>query len=155
MAAGTSPDPNPDFASDPGAGPASEAGDGAAGGAPSAAGSGARVSGPSRRRAPGGFGRREPNVGRRESAADTPERTWTVLIAALGGEGGGVLSSWLVDAASTEGRIVQATSVPGVAQRTGATTYYLESDRGADMMGRRRVLLPPLPPPMPRRFGPR
>ncbi len=126
MAAGTSPDPNPDFASDPGAGPASEAGDGAAGGAPSAAGSGARVSGPSRRRAPGGFGRREPNVGRRESAADTPERTWTVLIAALGGEGGGVLSSWLVDAASTEGRIVQATSVPGVAQRTGATTYYLE-----------------------------
>ena len=55
-----------------------------------------------------------------------PERTWTVLIAALGGEGGGVLSSWLVDAASADGRRVQATSVPGVAQRTGATTYYLE-----------------------------
>ena len=53
-------------------------------------------------------------------------RTWTVLIAALGGEGGGVLSSWLVDAAETDGRTVQATSVPGVAQRTGATTYYLE-----------------------------
>ena len=74
---------------------------------------------------------REPDAGRRESAlesesAETPERTWTVLIAALGGEGGGVLSSWLVDAASTDGRIVQATSVPGVAQRTGATTYYLE-----------------------------
>ena len=59
-------------------------------------------------------------------AAEPPERTWTVLIAALGGEGGGVLSSWLVDAASADGRIVQATSVPGVAQRTGATTYYLE-----------------------------
>lgn len=54
------------------------------------------------------------------------ERTWTVLIAALGGQGGGVLSSWLVDAAAADGRQVQATSVPGVAQRTGATTYYLE-----------------------------
>ena len=53
-------------------------------------------------------------------------RTWTVLIAALGGEGGGVLSNWLVDAAAADGRRVQATSVPGVAQRTGATTYYLE-----------------------------
>ena len=60
------------------------------------------------------------------AAAEPPERTWTVLIAALGGEGGGVLSSWLVDAASADGRRVQATSVPGVAQRTGATTYYLE-----------------------------
>jgi len=37
-----------------------------------------------------------------------------------------VLSNWLVDAASEDGRTVQATSVPGVAQRTGATTYYLE-----------------------------
>ena len=60
------------------------------------------------------------------TAAEPPDRTWTVLIAALGGEGGGVLSSWLVDAASMDGRRVQATSVPGVAQRTGATTYYLE-----------------------------
>ena len=62
-------------------------------------------------------------------------RTWTVLIAALGGEGGGVLSNWLVDAAETDGRTVQATSVPGVAQRTGATTYYLEigaRDAGGD-----------------------
>ena len=59
-------------------------------------------------------------------AGEAAGRTWTVLIAALGGEGGGVLSSWLVDAASADGRLVQATSVPGVAQRTGATTYYLE-----------------------------
>ena len=57
---------------------------------------------------------------------ERPDRTWTVLVAALGGEGGGVLSNWLVDAAATDGRRVQATSVPGVAQRTGATTYYLE-----------------------------
>ncbi len=57
---------------------------------------------------------------------EAPDRTWTVLIAALGGEGGGVLSNWLVDAASEDRRTVQATSVPGVAQRTGATTYYVE-----------------------------
>ena len=57
---------------------------------------------------------------------ERPDRTWSVLVAALGGEGGGVLSNWLVDAAATDGRRVQATSVPGVAQRTGATTYYLE-----------------------------
>ena len=49
-----------------------------------------------------------------------------VLIAALGGEGGGVLAGWLVGCARESGRAVQATSVPGVAQRTGATSYYLE-----------------------------
>ena len=64
------------------------------------------------------------------AAVERPERTWTVLVAALGGEGGGVLSNWLVDAAATDGRRVQATSVPGVAQRTGATTYYLEIGPG-------------------------
>jgi indolepyruvate ferredoxin oxidoreductase beta subunit len=52
-----------------------------------------------------------------------------LLIAALGGEGGGVLTSWLVHAAQGAGLAVQATSVPGVAQRTGATTYYLEFAR--------------------------
>ncbi|HEX2113972.1 MAG TPA: 2-oxoacid:acceptor oxidoreductase family protein, partial [Alphaproteobacteria bacterium] len=55
-----------------------------------------------------------------------PERPVTILIAALGGEGGGVLADWLVDAATAEGFPVQSTSIPGVAQRTGATTYYVE-----------------------------
>ncbi|HEX9646120.1 MAG TPA: indolepyruvate oxidoreductase subunit beta family protein [Alphaproteobacteria bacterium] len=55
-----------------------------------------------------------------------PTRPLTVLIAALGGEGGGVLASWLVGAATAAGLPVQATSIPGVAQRTGATTYYVE-----------------------------
>jgi indolepyruvate ferredoxin oxidoreductase beta subunit len=50
----------------------------------------------------------------------------TLLIAALGGEGGGVLTGWIVDAARRAGLPVQATSIPGVAQRTGATTYYTE-----------------------------
>jgi indolepyruvate ferredoxin oxidoreductase beta subunit len=49
-----------------------------------------------------------------------------VLIAALGGEGGGVLADWLVSCARASGLAVQATSVPGVAQRTGATSYYVE-----------------------------
>jgi indolepyruvate ferredoxin oxidoreductase, beta subunit len=55
----------------------------------------------------------------------------TLLIAALGGEGGGVLASWLHAAAISAGHFVQGTSVPGVAQRTGATTYYLEIVPGA------------------------
>ena len=49
-----------------------------------------------------------------------------ILIAALGGEGGGVLTSWIVKAAQKSNFPVQATSIPGVAQRTGATTYYIE-----------------------------
>jgi len=55
-----------------------------------------------------------------------PERPITVLIAALGGEGGGVMADWLMEAATQSGYPAQATSIPGVAQRTGATTYYLE-----------------------------
>jgi len=55
-----------------------------------------------------------------------PERSITVLIAALGGEGGGVMADWLMHAATASGFPAQATSIPGVAQRTGATTYYLE-----------------------------
>ncbi len=49
-----------------------------------------------------------------------------VLIAALGGEGGGVLAEWLVQCAQQAGLVAQATSVPGVAQRTGSTSYYIE-----------------------------
>ena len=55
-----------------------------------------------------------------------PERPITILIAALGGEGGGVMADWLMEAATQSGLPAQATSIPGVAQRTGATTYYLE-----------------------------
>ena len=55
-----------------------------------------------------------------------PSRPITLLIAALGGEGGGVLTDWIVVAATRQGLPVQSTSIPGVAQRTGATTYYVE-----------------------------
>ena len=53
-------------------------------------------------------------------------RPLCILIAALGGEGGGVLKDWVVHTAHAAGYPVQATSIPGVAQRTGATTYYVE-----------------------------
>jgi indolepyruvate ferredoxin oxidoreductase beta subunit len=53
-------------------------------------------------------------------------RPITVLVAALGGEGGGVLANWVIAAAARHGLQAQSTSIPGVAQRTGATTYYLE-----------------------------
>jgi indolepyruvate ferredoxin oxidoreductase beta subunit len=53
-------------------------------------------------------------------------KTVKILICAMGGEGGGVLMNWIVNAAWAKGYPVQATSVPGVAQRTGATTYYIE-----------------------------
>jgi indolepyruvate ferredoxin oxidoreductase beta subunit len=50
----------------------------------------------------------------------------TLQLSALGGQGGGVLAGWLAEAAETAGYPAQMTSIPGVAQRTGATTYYLE-----------------------------
>ncbi|MGE0565928.1 MAG: indolepyruvate oxidoreductase subunit beta family protein [Pseudolabrys sp.] len=53
-------------------------------------------------------------------------RPISILIAALGGEGGGVLTNWIVETAEAAGFPVQSTSIPGVAQRTGATTYYIE-----------------------------
>ena len=60
-----------------------------------------------------------------------------ILISALGGEGGGVLASWIADAAIADGHVAQRTSVPGVAQRTGSTTYYIEMVRAE---GRRPIL---------------
>ena len=49
-----------------------------------------------------------------------------ILILALGGEGGGTLTEWLVEAGLACGWPIQATSIPGVAQRTGGTSYYIE-----------------------------
>ncbi len=49
-----------------------------------------------------------------------------LAILAVGGQGGGVLTDWIVDVAELNGYQVQATSVAGVAQRTGATVYYIE-----------------------------
>jgi indolepyruvate ferredoxin oxidoreductase, beta subunit len=53
-------------------------------------------------------------------------RPLRLSIHALGGQGGGVLADWIADTAEHAGWWTQATSVPGVAQRTGATVYYIE-----------------------------
>ena len=77
-----------------------------------------------------------------------PTRSISILIAALGGEGGGVMAEWLVEAATRCGLPVQATSIPGVAQRTGATTYYLEIFPARhDLLGGREPMLALTPNP--------
>ena len=70
------------------------------------------------------------------------KRPLSLALAALGGQGGGVVCNWLTAVASREGYLVQATSVPGVAQRTGATLYYLEFFAEADLPadGRRPIM---------------
>jgi indolepyruvate ferredoxin oxidoreductase beta subunit len=79
---------------------------------------------------------------------DLSVRPITVAILAMGGEGGGVLADWIVDVAEHGGYLAQATSVPGVAQRTGATIYYVElfPRAAAEKAGRDPVLaLMPMP----------
>ncbi|MBW4052762.1 MAG: indolepyruvate oxidoreductase subunit beta family protein [Proteobacteria bacterium] len=71
-----------------------------------------------------------------------------LCVAALGGQGGGVLTDWLIGIAEAEGYLAQSTSVPGVAQRTGATIYYLEffPRAAAEEAGREPVMaLMPVP----------
>lgn len=57
---------------------------------------------------------------------DQTEGIIKVAVLAVGGQGGGVLTDWIVDVAERNGYHAQSTSVPGVAQRTGATIYYVE-----------------------------
>ncbi|MDQ6618658.1 MAG: indolepyruvate oxidoreductase subunit beta family protein [Pseudomonadota bacterium] len=75
-------------------------------------------------------------------SAPARARPLSILIAALGGQGGGVLAQWLVEASLGAGFVAQSTSIPGVAQRTGATTYYIELFPVpiADLHGRLPVL---------------
>src|ERR1700722_5408854 len=62
---------------------------------------------------------------------DVPFHDGTIKLAvlAVGGQGGGVLADWITDVAERNGFLAQSTSVPGVAQRTGATIYYVEMCR--------------------------
>lgn len=55
-----------------------------------------------------------------------------LAVMAVGGQGGGVLTNWIEDTAHRNGYAVQATSVAGVAQRTGATIYYIEMAPAGD-----------------------
>ncbi len=58
-------------------------------------------------------------------------RLVSVLIPAVGGQGGGVLAEWIVEAATVAGYLAHGTSIPGVAQRTGSTTFSLYPVPGA------------------------
>ena len=71
----------------------------------------------------------------------------SIAILAMGGEGGGVLADWLVDMAERAGHYVQTTSVPGVAQRTGATIYYVEIFPGSAVMPGKPPVLALMPMP--------
>ncbi|NEK24898.1 indolepyruvate oxidoreductase subunit beta family protein [Sulfitobacter sp. JBTF-M27] len=55
-----------------------------------------------------------------------------LAVLAVGGQGGGVLTNWIESLARSQGYACQATSVAGVAQRTGATIYYIEMTPATD-----------------------
>jgi indolepyruvate ferredoxin oxidoreductase, beta subunit len=59
-------------------------------------------------------------------ASISRDKPLSIAILAMGGQGGGVLADWIVAVAEANGWHAQSTSVPGVAQRTGATIYYIE-----------------------------
>ena len=82
----------------------------------------------------------------KRAPAPAAARSIRIAILAMGGEGGGVLADWLVEMAQANGHLAQMTSVPGVAQRTGATIYYVEMFPEAAARGREPVLaLMPVP----------
>jgi indolepyruvate ferredoxin oxidoreductase beta subunit len=60
------------------------------------------------------------------------DRITKLAILAVGGQGGGVLTGWIEALARANGFAVQATSVAGVAQRTGSTLYYIEMAPATD-----------------------
>jgi indolepyruvate ferredoxin oxidoreductase beta subunit len=72
------------------------------------------------------------------AAGDATDRPISIAIVAMGGQGGGVLTDWIVELAENHGWVAQSTSVPGVAQRTGATIYYIEAMPPRD--GRKPIL---------------
>lgn len=85
------------------------------------------------------------------STWEAGRRPITIAILAMGGEGGGVLADWIVSLGEDSGFITQSTSVAGVAQRTGATVYYVElyprSDAASDGSARSEPILSLFPTP--------
>ncbi|MFC0202152.1 indolepyruvate oxidoreductase subunit beta family protein [Paracoccus rhizosphaerae] len=75
----------------------------------------------------------QPIVARRSPGPDG-EKIITLAALAVGGQGGGVLTNWIVAVAEANGYRAQSTSVAGVAQRTGATIYYVEMCRDTGRM---------------------
>ncbi|MBZ9671282.1 indolepyruvate oxidoreductase subunit beta family protein [Mesorhizobium sp. ES1-3] len=71
----------------------------------------------------------EPVPSLRPSSGAADEQVIKLAVLAVGGQGGGVLADWITDVAERNGYVAQSTSVAGVAQRTGATIYYIEMAR--------------------------
>lgn len=69
-----------------------------------------------------------------------------IFIPAVGGQGGGVLTEWLVQAFFLEDYDVQGISLPGLSQRGGSTVYYLEAHPGTDS-GNRQIIFAQFPVP--------
>lgn len=67
------------------------------------------------------------NVAPSISPALDTTRPLSIAVMAMGGQGGGVLVDWIVALCEAQGWAAQSTSVPGVAQRTGATIYSIEA----------------------------
>ena len=57
-----------------------------------------------------------------------------IAIMAVGGQGGGVLASWIETLCRSQRYDCQTTSVAGVSQRTGATIYYIETTPKGDSL---------------------
>ena len=89
---------------------------------------------------PGAEGRSSRPVG-----AGARDRILKIAILAVGGQGGGVLTSWITRLAEENGHHAQSTSVPGVAQRTGATIYYVEMLRADPERPERRPVFALMP----------
>ncbi len=78
----------------------------------------------------------------RPVAGLTADKPISIALLAMGGQGGGVVSDWLIALGEAQDFVVQATSVPGVAQRTGATIYYVEMARAAGTRAPVLALMP-------------
>ena len=68
----------------------------------------------------------------RAGGAPATDGILKLAVMAVGGQGGGVLAGWIEALARAQGWSCQTTSVAGVAQRTGATIYYIEMAPGTD-----------------------
>ncbi len=69
---------------------------------------------------------------------------YKVALLAVGGDGGSVLTNWVTALAETNGYWCQATSIAGVAQRTGATVYYMELIPLAEITVNKKLMTPVL-----------
>jgi indolepyruvate ferredoxin oxidoreductase beta subunit len=71
----------------------------------------------------------------------------SIFLSAVGGQGGNLLAEWIFQAATFEGHRAQAVSLPGLSQRGGSTSFYLEVAVGTDRERLSRVVFSQHPVP--------